>query len=936
MGTDATGTKPLGNAQTGVFVEGYNNRIGAKGQDADPAAEGNLISGNPLGVGLQGGGQNVVAGNLIGTDVTGTKSLGNSSAGVDIYVSNDNLIGTNGDGVGDSYERNVISGNGDDGVVITYSNNNVLAGNYIGMDVTGTRGLGQDAGVFIFAGVDNTIGGTATGDGNLIAGGNSVGIGFNGGSTDTGNVVQGNSIGTNAAGNPYIGNHYGIELSGVGNIIGGTTPGAGNTISDNGGYGVWITSSGSGDLSRTDNLVQGNRIEFNGLPGVEIDSGSQSNTIGGTTAGAGNTIDNNRLAGVVVIGSTTVGNAIRGNAILAENLGIDLGGNGVTIPNTPGGPHTGPNDLQNYPILTSATPDATEVQGTFNSTPSTTFALDFYGNGAYYGDESYLGSAAVTTDSSGNATFDVTGLAATSPGETIVATATDPNGNTSEFSPAVYATAATTTTLTSPSGSSVYGQTQVTVSAAPVDPAYDVSPYAPLGGTVQLIVDGADFGSPIAWNGESTLTIDLPVPVGAHTVSETFTPQNFVFDPSSSGEITLTVTPAPLTITADNLTKLYGTTLTFAGTEFTTTPVSYYGGVSSVTLTSDGAAATATLTGSPYSIVPSNAVGVDLSNYTITYVDGTLTVVGDPTSTTMTASSVALVSGQQVTFTATVSSSGPASGPPTGTISFYDGTTQLGAASLVTASGVTTATLTTAALAVGLQSVTAVYGGDADFAGSNSQVITTFAGDGNAGYSGDGGPATAAELNLEVGSFQLVSGAGGGAVAVDAQGDLFIADTGNDVIREVTPGTDGLYSDGTITTVAGGGSDGDPNFSGLPTDVALSIPSGLTINAQGDLVIADTGGNVIREVTPEPDGLYSDGTITTVAGNGTADYGGDGGPATAAALNQPYAVAVDGHGDLFIADTGNNVIREVQARRHHHHRRRQRHRRLQRRRRTGD
>ena len=171
VGTDATGTKPLGNAQTGVFVEGYNNRIGAKGQDADPAAEGNLISGNPLGVGLQGGGQNVVAGNFIGTDVTGTKSLGNSSAGVDIYVSNDNLIGTNGDGVGDSYERNVISGNGDDGVVITYSNNNVLAGNYIGMDVTGTRGLGQDAGVFIFAGVDNTIGGTATGDGNLIAGG---------------------------------------------------------------------------------------------------------------------------------------------------------------------------------------------------------------------------------------------------------------------------------------------------------------------------------------------------------------------------------------------------------------------------------------------------------------------------------------------------------------------------------------------------------------------------------------------------------------------------------------------------------------------------------------------------------------------------------------------------------------------------------------------
>ena len=165
--------------------------------------------------------------------------------------------------------------------------------------------------------------------------------------------------------------------------------------------------------------------------------------------------------------------------------------------------------------------------------------------------------------------------------------------------------------------------------------------------------------------------------------------------------------------------------------------------------------------------------------------------------------------------------------------------------------------------------------------------IITVAGNGTAGYSGDGGPATAAELN------------GPDGVAVDSAGDLFIADTVNNVIREVVKAT------GDIITVAGNGTAGYSGDNGPATAAELDSPRGLAVDSAGDLFIADSGNNVIREV------VKATGDIITVAGNGTAGYSGDGGPATAAELNDPNGVAVDSAGDLFIADTDNNVIREV-------------------------
>jgi len=165
---------------------------------------------------------------------------------------------------------------------------------------------------------------------------------------------------------------------------------------------------------------------------------------------------------------------------------------------------------------------------------------------------------------------------------------------------------------------------------------------------------------------------------------------------------------------------------------------------------------------------------------------------------------------------------------------------------------------------------------------NSNGIITTVAGNGIGGYSGDDGAATNAQLSYPH------------SVAMDASGNLFIADTFNSVIREVN-------SNGIITTVAG---NGDWGFAGAATNAQLSYPNGVAVDTAGNLFITDNGNNVIREIE-------TNGIITTVAGNGTNGYAGDGGPATGAELNYPSGIAVDATGHLFIADQNNNRIREV-------------------------
>jgi len=176
--------------------------------------------------------------------------------------------------------------------------------------------------------------------------------------------------------------------------------------------------------------------------------------------------------------------------------------------------------------------------------------------------------------------------------------------------------------------------------------------------------------------------------------------------------------------------------------------------------------------------------------------------------------------------------------------------------------------------------------------------IATVAGNGTSGYSGDGGPATSAKINTPNG------------LAVDTLGNLYFTDPSDAVVRMVN-------SAGTIGRVAGGGAGGD---GGAATSAALSNPSGVAVDASGNLYIADTNDSRIRLVNMQPSSsitvfgvTVAPGDIATVAGNGTLGYSGDGGLATSAALYYPRAVAVDASGNLYIADGINSRIRRVDA-----------------------
>ncbi|HSY17616.1 MAG TPA: immunoglobulin domain-containing protein [Candidatus Acidoferrales bacterium] len=166
-------------------------------------------------------------------------------------------------------------------------------------------------------------------------------------------------------------------------------------------------------------------------------------------------------------------------------------------------------------------------------------------------------------------------------------------------------------------------------------------------------------------------------------------------------------------------------------------------------------------------------------------------------------------------------------------------------------------------------------------------IISTFAGNGTATYAGDGGPATNASLSRPQG------------IAFDAAGNLYIADRNNSRIRRV-----GI--DGVIITVAGSGTRGYSGNGILATNANLSFPSGVALDGVGNLFIADAGNHRIRKVN-------TSGIITTVAGNGTATYAGDTGAATNASFSGPQGVTVDGAGNLYVADTGNNRVRKVYA-----------------------
>ena len=164
-------------------------------------------------------------------------------------------------------------------------------------------------------------------------------------------------------------------------------------------------------------------------------------------------------------------------------------------------------------------------------------------------------------------------------------------------------------------------------------------------------------------------------------------------------------------------------------------------------------------------------------------------------------------------------------------------------------------------------------------------IITTFAGTGTAGFSGDGGPANQATLNLPQG------------IAFDSKGNLIIADGGNNRLRMVTP-------DGNISTIAGNGTATSTGNGGPATAAGLVDPIAVGTDGIGNIFLIETGGTTVRRISP-------DGTITLVAGNGQLGFGGDGGPAIQASFGDADGLAVDSTGNLYIADFNNNRVRVV-------------------------
>ncbi|MFO0850510.1 MAG: right-handed parallel beta-helix repeat-containing protein [Gemmataceae bacterium] len=352
IGLAADGDTARGNTLGGVvFSAGANSvTIGGMTGTVGPLGvagfAGNLISGNTGdGVGLVGGGTgSTIQGNVIGTDVTGTKDRGNTGHGVFLGSASDVVVGaltaTPGTAGG-----NLIGGNDGDGVRVTATGggaNHLIRGNLIGTNAAGTGAVGNaGAGVAITFGDGITIGGSAAGAGNVISGNAGEGVQITGTGT-TGNVVQGNYIGTKASGLSALGNTgAGVYVFGgaTNTVIGGTTPAARNVISGSAGAnGVAVSDAGTDGT-----VIQGNYIGTdkdgtaavpNFFPGVAVINGATNTRIGGLTAtpgtGAGNVISGNKQHGVMVRGGGTAGTVVQGNLVGLAAGGTAKLGNGTT------------------------------------------------------------------------------------------------------------------------------------------------------------------------------------------------------------------------------------------------------------------------------------------------------------------------------------------------------------------------------------------------------------------------------------------------------------------------------------------------------------------------------------------------------------------------------------------------------------------------------
>jgi hypothetical protein len=398
----------------------------------------NNTPGGSAAIGIdKGGSYNVIIGNYLGTNPAGTAAKG-AWEGIKIGPgSHDNVIGgTNGVTPGGACtgDCNLISGNRAHGVVIDHADNNKVIGNFIGVNVSGTAALpNADDGVLIANSQNNIVGGSTPPERNVIAGNGNINfeIGQNDRPTRN-NLIKGNYLGTNSAGTAALGSSAVGVLLGTGSS---DTMVDSNLISGINGTGVLILKSSNR------NTIINNYIGVAGDGRTVL-----RNNIGVLIQTNGNQILNNIIAnsssdGIRVKSGT--GNLLRGNSTYNNaKLGINLAVDGFT-PNDPGDGDSGPNMLQNFPVLSSANASGgtLTVKGSLNSRPNARFTIDLYQNpvcdNTYNRNvgqgKTYLGSVDVSTDGGGNVSFTASLNTSINSG-IVVGTATDASGNTSEFS----------------------------------------------------------------------------------------------------------------------------------------------------------------------------------------------------------------------------------------------------------------------------------------------------------------------------------------------------------------------------------------------------------------------------------------------------------------------------------------------------------------------
>ena len=501
IGVNIAGNHTLGNLGNGVTID-HSSGILIGGSRAN----GNVISAS-LGDGvlLNQSSLVTIAGNNIGTDSTGTKvvsatdTFGNAANGVELAGgSHDNTVG------GTTAEfRNLIDGGAGNGVLISTgaSANNLIVGNYIGVDESGTKSLASDGNSVNVASPGATI------SGNVISSGGGAGLFLNAAAT-----VQGNLIGTQSDGvTALIGlpnTNDGIDIFASGSLIGGA-PGFGNVIAFNGGNGISV-------FSGTQNSIRANSIHDNVVMGIDLNGdGFQPNSPANTPGtGANNSLNHPVLTTAVISSCATT---VSGSFVA---------------------PGQGTYTIE---LFSSTVPPDNTISGQGRT---------------------YLGSVSVTTDANGNGTFTATVTPVPGGQGYVTATATDSSGNTSEFSSTVMVTigaaeaARTTTSLTTSNASVIFG-TSVTFTASVMHPTG-----ATPGGTItfkEVLADNStvNLGAPVAFSGAPVSITISTLSIGSHNVIAVYSGDtNYL--PSSSSPVAETVRSDKATISGNTFRDTTG------------------------------------------------------------------------------------------------------------------------------------------------------------------------------------------------------------------------------------------------------------------------------------------------------------------------------------------------------------------------------------------